>query len=58
MFLIKKAVEEALKEKGLNINYKKLENHPNLIDNHKQKFVMTRKSKVGKIVEKRENEEV
>ena len=53
MFLIKKAVEEALKKKGLNINYKQLQNHPNLTDNHKQRFVK-RKSKVGKIVEKRD----
>tara|TARA_X000001382_G_scaffold62886_1_gene43456 strand:+ start:128 stop:298 length:171 start_codon:yes stop_codon:yes gene_type:complete len=56
VYLIKKAVEEALKKKGLNINYKQLENNPNLTDNHKQKFAMQRKSKVGKIVEKRENE--
>jgi len=54
MYLIKKAVEEALKKKGLNINYKQLQNHPNLTDNHNQRFVMKRKSKVGKIVEKRD----
>ena len=45
MYLIKKAVEEALKKKGLNINYKQLENNPNLTDNHKQKFAMQKNSR-------------
>ena len=54
MSLIKKAVEEVLKKHGLKI-IKNLQNHPNLRVDHKSRFVK-RKSKVGKIVEKREND--
>jgi len=55
MSLIKKAVEEVLKKHGLKNNLKNLQNHPNLRVDHKSRFVK-RKSKVGKIVEKREND--
>ena len=54
MCLIKKAVEEALKKNGLNNNLKNLQNHPNLRVNHRSKFAMRRKSKIGKVVEKRD----
>ena len=54
MSLIKKAVEEALKKNGLNNNLKNLQNHPNLRVNHRSKFAMRRKNKIGKVVEKRD----
>ena len=54
MSLIKKAVEEALKKNGLNNNLKNLQNNPNLRVDHRSKFAMRRKSKIGKVVEKRD----
>ena len=54
MSLIKKAVEEALKKHGLKNNLKNLQNHPNLRVDHRSRFAMKRKSKIGKVVEKRD----